>query len=253
MNSVALPARRSHTLLIVIAVAAALLYSTQSGDLLRAMAQAQGWPKVPYLVAGLATLSDLLVMAIFLMAAARIGGGELMRISGINASPEQPLKWIAWLWLPALLVALLFAEVSAQLTLLDLGFRAVFSPAMEELTYRGLAVGALMRLCRWRLLPACLLPAVFFGVAHAWQGQDLLSALGIAAITGAGGLLFGWLFVRWGFNLWPALFLHMGMNGLWEVFSFGDNAIGGWLGNGLRLAMVLGAVMLTLRWAPRKE
>jgi membrane protease YdiL (CAAX protease family) len=31
---------------------------------------------------------------------------------------------------------------------------------------------------------------------------------------GFGGLLFGWLYVRWGFNLWPAFFVHAGLNTL---------------------------------------
>ena len=74
-----------------------------------------------------------------------------------------------------------------------------------------------------------------FGLVHATQGQDPASIAGIVAITGLGGLLFGWLFVRWDFNLWPPILLHIGMNSLWIVFALGDDALGGWLGNALRL------------------
>jgi membrane protease YdiL (CAAX protease family) len=99
---------------------------------------------------------------------------------------------------------------------------------------------------------ACLLPAMFFGVAHLWQGNDLMSIAGVVIITGLGGLLFGWLFVRWNFNLWPAVLLHIGMNSLWTVFALGENAIGSEMGNMLRLTTVLLAIILSLRMAPPK-
>ena len=74
---------------------------------------------------------------------------------------------------------------------------------------------------------------------------------GAVAITAAGGLLFGWLFWRWHWNLWPSVFLHMGMNLVWMVFALGETAVGGWLGNGLRAAIVLGAIRLTTRMVPK--
>jgi hypothetical protein len=53
--------------------------------------------------------------------------------------------------------------------------------------------------------------------------------------------------VRWGFNLWPAFFVHAGLNTLWIVFDLGSNAVGGWLGNVVRAGVVTGAIVLTLR------
>ncbi|MCR5873053.1 CPBP family glutamic-type intramembrane protease [Phenylobacterium sp. J426] len=94
------------------------------------------------------------------------------------------------------------------------------------------------------------MPALMFGLVHAGQGSDPASIAGVVAITGLGGLLFGWLFVRWDFNLWPPILLHVGMNSLWIVFALGENALGGWLGNALRLGIVVGAVLLTLRMTP---
>ncbi len=254
MHATALPApsfRRA--VLIVAAVSAALIYSLQSGTLVRALARAHEWPRVPYLNPFLATASDLIVMAVLLMLTARIGLGDLVRLSGVTASPRVPLRWAAWLLIPALIVCLVFAEPRSGITALDLGWLAVGNPTFEELTYRGLAVGALMRLCGWRLLPACLWPALFFGVAHLSQGADLGTTLGVVAITGLGGLFFGWLFVRWDFNLWPAILMHVGMNGLFTAFALGDDAIGGWLLNTVRGGLVIGAVLLTLRMAPPKQ
>jgi len=108
-----------------------------------------------------------------------------------------------------------------------------------------------MGLCGWRFFPAALAPALLFGLAHISQGSEPMEIAGIVAITAVGGLLFGWLFVRWGFNLWPAIFVHMGLNALWSVFALGDNAIGGWFGNALRLAVIAAGVGLTLLLAPK--
>lgn len=92
---------------------------------------------------------------------------------------------------------------------------------------------------------------MFFGGAHLLQGSDLGSLAGVVAITGIGGVLFGWLFVRWGHNLWPPFLLHAGLNGLWSVFDLGEDALGGWLGNGLRLGIVAIAIATTFWLAPR--
>ena len=86
-------------------------------------------------------------------------------------------------------------------------------------------------------------------IPEATRGAEVL---GIVAITGLGGLLFGWLFVRWGFSLWPPIFLHMGMNSLWIAFDLGENAIGGLLGNVERVVVVVLAIALTL-WLTRRR
>jgi hypothetical protein len=51
-------------------------------------------------------------------------------------------------------------------------------------------------------------------------------------------------------NQWPPILLHVGLNGLWLVFGLGDDAIGGGVGNGLRLGIVLVAIVATTRLAP---
>ena len=84
---------------------------------------------------------------------------------------------------------------------------------------------------------------MFFGAGHVVAGADPLEAAGVAAVTGLGGLFFGWLFVRWGFNLWPAIFAHVGFIALFEAFTLGDTALGGQL----LIAIRLGVVMLARR------
>ena len=55
-----------------------------------------------------------------------------------------------------------------------------------------------------------------------------------------------------GINLWPAIILHVGLNALWLIFALGENAVGGWFGNAVRLAVVIFAIAGTLMLAPRK-
>jgi len=143
------------------------------------------------------------------------------------------------------------APVASDLSANTLLWQGGIFPLIEEVVYRGLAVGALVMLAHWRWWAACLAPALMFGIVHMAQGQNPMDALGIVAITAFGGMLFGWLFVRWRFNLWPPILLHVGLNSLWIVFALGETALGGWLGNGLRLAVVLAAIVLTWKMAPR--
>lgn len=240
-------ARAGRSLILAAAVGAALIWAAFSGSWLRPLLPSLG---MAYGRSLLVNLADLAVMALLVGLAARAHPRRLFELSGLAASGRRPLAWAGVLFIPAVAVAALLAPVSASFTADDLFWQGVGFPVLEEVIYRGLAVGALIRWAGWPWWAACLAPAVMFGLVHAGQGSDLGSIAGVVAITGLGGLLFGWLFVRWDFNLWPAILLHVGMNSLWIVFGLGENALGGWLGNGLRLAVVAGAVLLTLPMAP---
>lgn len=160
----------------------------------------------------------------------------------------------ALLWLiPAVAVALAFGRIAGDVQADNVSWLGIGGPITEEFVYRGLALSVLIRWCGWPIWLACIWPAVFFGIAHMSQGEDWGAVAGIVAITGLGGILFGWLFVRWQFNLWPALFLHVGLNTIWLVFDLGENALGGWLGNVLRLAVIAVAVGATFWLAPARE
>lgn len=239
--------RQGKSLILAAAVGAALVWTTFSGALVRPLLAGV---EIPYARAVAANLSDLAVMALLLGLAARAGPGRLFGLTGLAAPIVRPLAWAGLLFVPAAVIAAATAPVSPDLKALDLFWQGVGFPVFEEIVYRGLAVGALIAWAGWRWWAACLAPALMFGLVHAGQGSDPASVAGVVAITGLGGLLFGWLFVRWGFNLWPAILLHIGLNSLWIVFALGDNALGGWLGNGLRLAVVGAAIGLTFRMAP---
>lgn len=231
------------------AVTLALIYSTISGSLLRSPLDAAWIVQVPYLRSALISLGDILVLLALVSVAARSRPRDVLALAGLTEPIRQPLVWALWLFVPALLIALFASPVASGLATSDFLWPAVFGPISEEIFYRGLGVGVLMRWCGWPLILACLWPAVFFGAAHAWQGADMGSLVGVVAITGIGGLLFGWLYARWCFNLWPPILLHIGMNALWTTFDLGQNAIGGWFGNALRLTIAVAAIALTVRFA----
>lgn len=238
--------------LLVAAVAVALLGMATLGPILR-----------PYLLetpladirAGVSFALygvDLLLIAAAIVLFGGAGRPSLLALSGLRAPIVRPALFAALLFAPAAAIAALSAPVSDTFDAFEIATGGVIYPLFEEIGFRGLALGALMTLCGWRFLPAALLPAAFFGAAHFWQGESPVEVAGVVAITGLGGLFFGWLFVRWGFNLWPPLFLHVGLNTLWTVFALGENAIGGWFGNALRFSVVAAAVALTLGLAPRR-
>jgi hypothetical protein len=209
------------------------------------------WPKslldIDYAISTLRNCFDIIAAAAALY---WIGGCDLKsiwRTVGLSQPARAACVWAILIFLPATLFMLAFGSVNANAFGADTFFKGLFFPMFEEIGFRGLAIGALLIIAGWRLWQAALIPSVFFGIAHAIQGDNLIEASSLAAITGAGGLLGGWLYQRWNYNLWPPFFLHAGLNILWMVFDLGENAIGGWLGNGLRLAVVLAAIGLTAK------
>ena len=106
---------------------------------------------------------------------------------------------------------------------------AVIGPFAEEILFRGLLVGHLIAIAGWRPAPAVILSAVLFTLAHTIGGSDLPMLGSILA----GGLVFGWLFVRWQ-SIWPAVSLHALINFYWDV---SPTTIGIWHAVALGLAV----------------
>jgi len=243
----------TRAIIVAGAVSLALIYASQSGSVMRQIFSQFSIQTFPYFRSALASFSDILVMLILVCIAAKRNPVSVTAISGLFADVARPLFWASLIFIPAILISVFATPLAVNFTAYDFGWKSVVGPFSEELLYRGLAVAVLMRWCGWHWIAACLLPALFFGAAHVWQGSDLGSIAGIVAITGMGGLLFGWLFYRWNFNIWPPVLLHIGMNSLWMIFSFGDTAIGDWFGNVVRLAVVIAAIILTLKLAPPRN
>lgn len=241
----------SNRILLSVGVIAALIGGDQI-DVLRPALKATALGDVPY---GVTTIINTLGLALLAVVILVFGGREarpLERLAGLSAPIVRPLVFAAAIFVPATAVAFFIAKPAAEVNLYDQAFLSVIFPVMEEIGFRGLAIGALMGLARWPFVLAALAPAVVFGAVHASQGDSPMEIAGVVTVTGAGGFLLGWIFVRWGFNLWPAIFAHAGMNALWGFFDLGENAIGGWTGNALRLGVIAAAISLTLLMAPRE-
>lgn len=230
----------------------ALLYASFSGDIWRPALKSAGFNIIPYLGSALVTLGDIVLLLALLAIVVGLKPKATLQLAGLDQPIGRPLIWAAAVFLPVIVLTVLLGVHPLVASPVNWVWPSVLGPFSEELFYRGLAVGVLIRVCGWQMWQACLVPAVFFGIAHLWQGSDLLSIAGVVAITGLGGLLFGWLFVRWHYNLWPAVLLHIGMNSFWTIFALGENAIGSEMGNMLRLAIVVMAIVLSLRMAPPK-
>jgi uncharacterized protein len=233
-------------------ISVALAFMAISGPVLRPYFHGEPFASVPYSRAALLTLFDLGVMGAVLVLAGR-KWSDLTALSGVFAPVARPVVFACLVLTPGIAACVLYARFAQDLTGPGIAWTVFGAPFFEEVIARGLAVGALIRLCGWPLWAACLWPAAFFGAAHFWQGETPLEIAGVVAITGLGGLLFGWLYVRWGFNIWPPVFLHVGLNGLWTFFSLGDNALGGEFGNIVRFGTVALAILVTLLMTQRTQ
>ena len=121
----------------------------------------------------------------------------------------------------------------------------------EETYFRGFLFGQLFRNTRLGFLPAIILCSVLFASGHLYQSTDTKVLLGILLTTFLGSVLFAWLYVEWGYNIWVPMFLHSLMDISWYLFGTGSNALGGIGANVFRLMTVLLAISLTIIYKRR--
>lgn len=238
--------------LLALAISLGLAFMALSGPVLSSYLRVEPFLSIPYSRAVLLTLMDLGVMCALLLVAGR-SWGDIGALSGAFAPVGLPVVFAILVLTPGIVVCTVYARMAQDLTGPGIAWSVFGAPFFEEVIARGLAVGALIRLCGWPVWAACLWPAIFFGMAHAWQGKEPIEVAGVVAITGLGGLLFGWLYVRWGYNIWPPVFLHAGLNGLWKFFALGDNAVGGEFGNLVRFGTAALAIIVTMLTTPRDD
>jgi membrane protease YdiL (CAAX protease family) len=184
-----------------------------------------------------------------------------LRLSGVrisqalsNAGLHRP-AWPSWLLAVAVFgtgaaVAAVFAGPASFGEPQTLAWNLLLGPVVEEVVFRGVALGVLVLLCGWPFWAAVFAPALFFGLGHWAQAQDLADAAGVFAITAIGGVFFGWLWKAWGYSLWPPILAHVSLNVVWDIFQLGDNAAGGLFGNALRLGLVIAWIGGTI-WLQR--
>lgn len=167
---------------------------------------------------------------------------------GLARSPVRPLLFGLIATAPALIGFALTARTDPEVTLRGVFLLGWYYPWCEEVLFRGLAFGQLYRHARWGFWAASLVPSAVFAAVHVRAGMSAGEIVGIVAITGLGAIVFGYFFVRFGWNLWAAVALHGFLNTWWLVFTVNENALGGASDNvfrfgsiGLAFAIALGA------------
>lgn len=231
---------------IFLAVLAGLIAMNYTADLARLVPLPDVVNHLPYSRSGLSYLFDIALMVGLLRFVGGVGMMQQWQIAGL-AKPWRPAALMGLcLFAPITLVGLALGHIASDLSGSSFVFLGLLAPFAEEVTYRGLAMGVLLVAAGWRFWAAALLPSLAFGLVHVMQGESPMEMAGVAAITVFGSFFFGWLYQRFDGNLWPAVVMHVGMNGVWNLFDLGDNAIGGALGNALRAASLLGAIAFTL-------
>lgn len=148
--------------------------------------------------------------------------------------------------LPMPLAFWLSSPLNPRMTVLSVMVGCFLAPFAEEVVFRSYIFGQLYRRARWGFWLSAIVPSVLFALGHAYQTSDVLELLGIFAVTGLGGLLGCWLYLRWNGNLWFVFCLHALTNLWWEVFGVAENALGGWIANAARLATITLAILLTI-------
>lgn len=232
--------------LALLAVLLAMLADAVNADVLRAGGVNTWFEFFPYGWPLLLNTLDLVALALAFWVIGGVSWARQWVAAGLAKPILAPTLFAAILFVPVFGVLWLIAGPADTIDPQELLFGGVIFPIFEEVIFRGLAIGVLMLHFRWPFLLAALLPSLFFGAFHMWQGDGLEEALGIAAITAFGGVWFGWTYWKWDFNLWPAIYLHAGLNSAWTIFALGDNAMGGELGNAIRVAVIAGSIVLTI-------
>lgn len=121
----------------------------------------------------------------------------------------------------------------------------------EEIYFRGFLFGQLFRNSRLGFLPSILLCSALFASVHLYQSTDPMVLFGILSTTFFGSILFAWLYVEWGYNIWVPISLHSLMNTSWYIFGTGENALGDIGANVFRLVTIVLAISLTILYKRR--
>ena len=156
--------------------------------------------------------------------------------------------------LPLYIVFPIIGTINPDLTFSLLVRKSLLPGFIEELLCRAFMFGLFFRYAKIGFFWATLFPAALFGLAHTYQGHDMISSLAAFGVTFIGAVYFSWMYVAWNFNLWVPIGLHILMNLAWFIFTMEgtENAAGGLISNIARVISILLAVGLTI-WYKRKN
>ena len=155
--------------------------------------------------------------------------------------------------LPMFIGFAVFLDFNTNISLNVILINIIAASFFEELFYRGFLFGQIFRFSRMGFILSVIVGAILFGLIHLSQGKDPGEWIGIFLITFLGGILFAWIYSEWKYNLWIPIFIHMLMNLSFELFSAGENALGGIYLNIFRTISIILIIVLTVIYKKRKK
>lgn len=179
---------------------------------------------------------------------------ELFPFLGLNGNIAKGFCISLICVLPLFILFQILGSFNSDTTLSLILRKSIFPGFMEEFMFRAFMFGLLFRYAKTGFCWAVVLPALYFGSLHLYQGHDVVSSLAAFGVTFIGAVYFSWMYVEWNFNLWVPIGLHMLMNGAWIIFSLEGTevAAGGLVSNIARVISILLAVGLTI-WHKKKN
>lgn len=155
--------------------------------------------------------------------------------------------------LPLYVVFPLIGTINPDLTFPLLVRKSLLPGFIEELLCRAFMFGLFFRYAKIGFFWATLLPAILFGLAHTYQGHDMVSSLAAFGVTFIGAVYFSWMYAAWNFNLWVPIGLHILMNAAWVIFDVTGTevAAGGLISNIVRVVSIVIAIVITIYYHKR--
>ncbi|QNJ96949.1 CPBP family intramembrane glutamic endopeptidase [Constantimarinum furrinae] len=172
---------------------------------------------------------------------------------GLNRSLLKALLFSLVCTAPMLIGFALVFEFNTEINLNTILVSVIAAAFFEELYFRGFLYGLVFRYTKVGFIPSILFGALLFAFIHLYQSQDPTTLIGIFLTTFLGAVLFAWVYTEWNYNIWVPVFLHLFMNLFWELFSAGENALGGVYSNVFRIITIVLIIVLTLMYKKRKK
>lgn len=200
----------------------------------------------PYLRSTSVQLTFFLVVPVVAMAIL-YGWKNLPQELGLDQGFLRGLGFAFLATMPMLIGYAVVSGFEWSITTNSFLYGCVQASFAEEILFRAFLFGLLYRKAGWGLIPATIIDGLVFGAVHVYQGDTVMEAGMVFAVTALGAGWFSWLFKEWGWNLWVVVFLHFFMNFYWTGFQMADNAAGGLWANVFRVITIVFTIVVTTR------